>query len=306
MKEYRIWVAFLLLGSIWGASFLFIKIALNDLGPLTLVSLRLGLGAVTLWIISLSTGLHLPADRRLVAGLLLLGLLQNLAPFSLISWGQQYIDSGVTSILNSATPLFTLIVGHFALQDEHITWHRLGGLLLGFVGIIAIFSRELEGGVQVVNWSSIMGMGAIVTASACYGVAAVLTRRYFRGVEPKVVAVLSISAAAIASFLLAVVFEAPYNVTMGRSSLFAILWLSILGTGIANLLLYFLIREWGATRTTLVTYVIPVIGVCLGILILREPADWQLFVGFALVIGAIAIVNSKKSLAASRAAESAV
>lgn len=292
--KYRAWIAFIVLGLVWGGSFLFIKIIGRDLTPFTLVAARLGLATLGLWVLALILRVRFPQDRREILGLVLLGAIKNTIPFIMITVGQQWIDSGVSSILNSSTPLFTLIVAHFALQDEHITWRNGLGLLIGFGGILVISSRSVAG-LEIADWHALAGHLLVIGAAGFYGLAAVASRKYFRQTEPIVQSVVTITAAFTFALIVALSFETPISLVMKPEAVVSLLILGLAGTALANYLYFYVIRAWGATRASLVTYVLPVIGLTLGVLILNEPLDWRLFAGFAMVLTAIYIVSSKKA-----------
>jgi drug/metabolite transporter (DMT)-like permease len=287
----RQWSAFIYLCIVWGSSFLLIKVALREVTPLSLVSIRLGLATLGLWVIALLSKTRLPTDARLIAALFGLGIVNTTIPFFLITWGEQYIDSGVASILNSTTPLFTLILAHIFLADERITLPRLGGLLLGFGGVVLIFSRGLtvQGG-----QAALMGQAAVIAASACYGVGVVFTRRCMTGVKPLLIGVVSVTAGFFATLAATFLLEGTPQLTMSLETWAALLVLGLLGVSVAQVLFYYLIAEWGATRSSLVTYIIPVVGVTLGVLFLNESLDWRLFAGFAAILLGILIVNRLK------------
>lgn len=301
MKDLRVWGAFVLLGSVWGSSFLFIKIGLESLTPFTLVTLRTGIGAAGLWTIIALTRRRLPRDRRTLLSLLFVGAVNTAIPFVLITWGEQFIDSAVAGILNGTVPLFAIVISHFALSDERITWLRLAGLIVGFVGIVFIFSDDLLSGLALMRegaglsaaFGSVQGQLAVVLASLSYAVGTVFARRNTRHVEPLVVAggsqIVAVSLVAVSAFL----FETPLATQMSGRSLFAIGWLGLLGTCLAYILFYFIIGQWGATRATLVTYAMPVVAFALGAVVLGERVTWQLVVGGLLIVGGIALVNRK-------------
>lgn len=286
----RVSAAFVATSLIWGMSFLFIKVAGEDLTPFTLVAVRTGLGMTGLWTILLLSKVKIPRDRALIAKLAFVGVINTAIPFVLITWGERTIDSGVASVLNSTTPLFALVIAHFALADERITSKKLLGLLLGFFGVFLIFSRGIFGGA---TQNPLGGQLAVIIASAFYAFAAVYVRRNLRDVEPLLLAVFPISTAFIVVSISALIIEAPLSLQMSTLSLVSLLALGLLGTCAAHILFFFIMREWGATRATLVTYLLPVVGVSLGALILDEPIDWRLFVGFIMIVGGIALVNRR-------------
>ncbi len=291
------WGAFLLVSTIWGASYLFIKVAGQDLPPFTLVSTRLGVAITAIWLVLLLRGARPPRDARTLGLLALVGLTNTTIPFVLITWGEQSIDSGVASVLISTTPLFSLVIAHLALRDERITWLKVWGLLAGFVGILLIFSRSIGTfllfGQSGSSWPVMRGQLAVVTAALCYAGSAVFVRRWLRHVEPVFVAVIPLSAAFVWALVGALFVEAPLSLHMGPAALFSILALGLMGTALAHPLYFYVMRAWGATRTTLVTYLSPVVSVVLGALVLDEPVDARLLAGFALIVGGVVLANRR-------------
>jgi drug/metabolite transporter (DMT)-like permease len=294
--KFKTWAAFLTVCTIWGASYLFIKVAGQDLTPFTLVSWRLGLASAGLWSILLLTKTSPPCDLPTLARLFVLGMLNMTIPFALITWGERTIDSSMASVLNATTPLFSLIIAHFALAEERITWQRLAGLVVGFSGVVVIFSENLgaallHGG----NWPMLRGQLAVVLASLSYAGAAVFVRRQLRHVPAILLAAVPISMAFLTTLLLAFLFETPVlqSLAIGSSALIAIICLGLLGTCLAHILYFYVMQTWGATRATMVTYLIPALGVVLGAVILDEPIGWRLFVGLVLIVGGIVVVTRK-------------
>jgi drug/metabolite transporter (DMT)-like permease len=164
----------------------------------------------------------------------------------------------------------------------------LVGLVVGFIGVVIITSRGLTG-----EGSSVIGELALLGAAVSYAAGAVYSRRNVRGVPPMIPAVFQVTFAAILTGTISLLFEAPWTVTPDTEALFSILWLGILGSGLAYLFVFRLFANWGATRTTLVAYVLPVVGIALGYLVLDEPIDARLIVGTALVIAGVGLVNSR-------------
>jgi drug/metabolite transporter (DMT)-like permease len=286
----RSWGAFLLLGSIWGSSFLWIKIALDEVGPFTLVAYRLLFGVLGMLLVLLVLRPTFPKARRIWAMLALMGLTNTALPFVLISWGEISIDSGVASILNSTTPLFTLVIAHFFLSDERMTVPRALGLLLGFAGIVLLFSRDvgLEG-----FQSGLLGQAAVLMAAISYAGSSVFARRAFREVPLLVQAAIPLFTADLLIWVGALTFESPIDVPRIPITWIALAWLGVLGSCVAYLLYFYLIKNEGSTRSTLVTYMFPVIGVALGVLFLGERLDGRLVVGALMVVAGIGVVNWK-------------
>ncbi len=309
-----LWFMFLALSLIWGSSFLFIKIGLNEgLPPLTLVSYRLWIAVLFLALVVRLTGGRLPRDRDVLASIAFLGVINVAIPFSLITWGELWITSALASILNGLVPLFTIVIAAAFLADEAITVNRLTGLVIGFAGALLLFSPHLGGqatGESADPGMEILGQLAVAGASLAYAMAGVYIRTKVSGArrvdgpgsEPRALTPVEIAlpqgivAAVIVSVLAALVERgAPTGVILppGPSAWFAVSWIGILGSGVAYMLLFRLIAAWGPTRTSLVTYAMPVVGIILGVIVLRERIGWAELAGTALIIGGIALVNSR-------------
>ena len=296
------WSAFAALGTIWGTSFLWIKIAVAETGPFTLVGLRLLFGFVGLLVVLAIQRPRLPRDRRTLLAFAFMGLFNTAVPFLLITWGETRIASSLASILNGSVPLFTIVIAHFWLGDEKITLPRMGGLLVGFIGIVVLVSGDLTA--QGLH-SDVWGQLAVLAASVSYATAITFSRRHLRNQPPVLQTGMVLLIAD--SIVWATAFsgaERPLAFPHSFWPWFAILWLGLLGTCLAYMLFFWLINAWGPTRASLVTYVFPVIGLVLGIVFLHESADWRLVVGSALIVGGIGVVNlrSKPRLAPQAAA----
>lgn len=291
------WGAFTLLGLIWGSSFLWIKIAVQQTGPFTLVAFRLLFGLIGLLAVVLIQKQTFPRDRGTLLAFLFMGAFNTAIPFTLISWGETRIDSGLASILNGTVPLFTIVIAHFWLHDEKITVPRIVGLIVGFVGVVVLVSRDFSaGGVH----GSILGQLAVIVASICYSAAITFSRKYLRGQPPLVQSTMVLLiAGGIMWLTLPAVWrfspqlDLPLRFPSQPTTWFAVAWLGLLGSCAAYLLFFYLINAWGPTRASLVTYVFPVIGLILGIIFLNEVADWRLAIGSLLIVGGILVVNLK-------------
>jgi drug/metabolite transporter (DMT)-like permease len=281
------WLIFLALGFMWGSSYLFIKLAVDDFGTFTLVALRLTVGAALLWIVIRLAGQALPREPRLYGHLVIMAIFNIVIPFALITWSERTVDSSIAAILTSAVPLFAIVIAPLFLHDEPIRVNGVVGLGVGFVGVIVLTSHDLS----VAN-SDLTGEFALLGASLSYAIGAVYARRNMRGVPPLIPAVFQVTFAMLISGAIALAFEHPWDARPDAEAVFSILWLGILGSGLAYLAMFRLLAIWGATRTTLVAYEIPVVGIILGFLVLQEPIDGRLLFGTALVVGGVALVNS--------------
>lgn len=282
------WAIFIGLGLIWGTSFLWIKLALQEIGPFMLVTLRLVLGLAGLLVIMRVQRLAFPRDPRAWLSLAVVAVFNYAVPFTLISWGETRIDSSLASILNGTVPLFTILMAHGLLPDDRITPARLAGLLVGFAGVLVLVSRDLGPAALA---GSVWGQLAVIGAAASYALAITYARKALRGQSAVVT---SAGSFVIASALMGAVTplaEPAWRLPTLPLTWLAVLWLGLLGSCLAFVFFYRLIQAWGPTRTSLVTYIFPVIGLALGILFLNEPADWRLGAGSLLVVSGIVIVN---------------
>jgi drug/metabolite transporter (DMT)-like permease len=282
------WLIFLALGFMWGSSYLFIKLAVDDFGTFTLVALRLVVGALLLWSVVRIARQPLPRERRIYGHLLVMSIINITIPFLLITWAEQSVESSLAAILTSPVPLFAIVLSSIFLADEPMRVNGVVGLVVGFIGVVIITSRGLTGA-----GSSVIGELALLGAAFSYACGAVYSRRNVRGLAPMIPAVFQVTFAAIITGVVALLFEHPWTAQPDAEAIFSILWLGILGSGLAYLAVFRLFAAWGATRTTLVAYLIPVVGIILGYLVLQEPVDARILVGTALVIAGVGLVNSR-------------
>jgi drug/metabolite transporter (DMT)-like permease len=289
------WGAFILLALVWGTSFLWIKIGVqdNDIGPLMLVSFRLLFGLIGLLVVMAVTRNSFPRDWRVIGKFFVLSIFATALPFTLITWAETQINSGLAGILNGTVPLFTIIFAQAALSDEKITLPRLGGLLIGFAGVIVLMSGDLTNGLH----SSFLGQLAMLAASASYAIGIIFTRKYLRNQVPVVQSTMNLLFADLLLWISTLIFERPLDFPSVPITWIALAWLGLLGSCIAYLLYFYLINNVGATRTSVVTYVMPIIAVILGIIFLNEVLDWRLAVGLALILGGIGVINLKRRAA---------
>ncbi len=287
------WSVFVLLGLIWGSSFLWIKIAVAETGPFTLVAFRLLFGVLGLLLALRLSRQPIPRDRRTLLAFAFMGLVNTAVPFILITWGETRIDSSLASILNGTVPLFTIVIAHFWLHDEKITASRLAGLSVGFMGIVLLVSRDLA---HVDLRGNVLGQFAVIAASLSYATAITFSRRHLRNQSPVVQSAMMLLIADALVWAVTPAVERPLNLPDSPLAWFAIVWLGLLGSCVAYMLFFYLINAWGPTRASLVTYVFPVIGLILGILFLHESPDWRLLAGSALIVAGILVVNLRLRL----------
>ena len=284
------WLLLLALGFMWGTSYVFIKVGVQTLPTFTLIASRLGIGLTVLATVVILAREPLPRRLRTYGHLLVMATINIVVPFILITTAERSVDSALAAILNGAVPLFVIVFAAFFLHDEPITVNRLAGLAIGYAGVIILVSRSLGAGM---SQSSLQGELALIGSTAFYGAGAVYARRNVRGLRPMIPALFQVLFAFVMVTILAAVFEHPWTVRWNVDAVGAVVWLGILGSGFAYLANFRLLARIGATRTSLVAYLLPVVGIVAGAIVFRETVDARVVFGTALVIGGVALVNSR-------------
>jgi drug/metabolite transporter (DMT)-like permease len=287
-RSRTVWLVFAALGFFWGSSYLFIKIGVETLTPFTLIAGRLAVGCALLAVVVFAAREPLPRSPRVYRHLFVMGVLNIAIPFSLITWGETSIDSALASIINASVPLFTILVASLVLVDEPVTVNRLIGLLVGFGGVLVLTSGSFSQGMS----GTLPGELAMVGSSISYAAGNVYARHNVRGLRPMVQAFFQVFFALVIVTILAFTFERPFSLDWTGSSIFAVVWLGLLGSGLAYLCFFWLLARWGSTRSSMVAYLLPVVGIVLGFLVLHETIDARVLLGTALVVGGVALVNS--------------
>jgi drug/metabolite transporter (DMT)-like permease len=286
-RRWLLPAAFVLLGLIWGSSFAWIEITIEELPPATLVAERMTLGAVAMLVLLLFTRPPLPT-RGQVGHLAVMGAVNAGLPIFLISWGQQYIDSGTAAVLNSLVPIFSLIIAGAILRTESWSALRVFGILLGFAGAAVLASREFAFNPGP---AAIGGALAVTAASASYAVGASYAKYRIQSTDRYVVAGGTLAFAALYLWIGVFVADGGPVLPTQPATIIGLLWLGLLGSFFAYVLYFYLITHLGATVSTMVTYVFPVVGVTLGVVVLGEVLDARLLLGTGLVVLGIAIVG---------------
>ncbi len=289
----RVWIAFLVLALAWGSSYFWIKVGLGSLTPLTLISGRLLFGMAFLAIVVAIARQELPRSARMYGHLLVMGVINIVLPFILIAVGEQSIDSALASILNATVPLGVIVIAPFFLPDERITPARVAGLAVGFAGVILLVAPDLVDAGD----SDLTGELLLLGSSVSYACGSVYARRNVHGLRPMIPALFQVTFAAVIVVCLAAIVDRPWEtLAPAPEAIVAVVWLGILGSGVAYLCYFFVLQHWGATRTSMVAYVLPVVGIALGTLILGDPLTINRIAGTALVLAGVALVNGGPAL----------
>ena len=274
------------LGALWGTSFLLIKVALEGLPPLGVGLARCVAGSLVLWAYVLLSRRRVPRDLALWGHLAVVGLVANAVPFALFSWGELYVSSGVAGVYNATTPLFTVLFAVVVLPSESATRGRVLGLFLGLLGVIVVLGPWRGAGTNTV-----LGQLACLGAGASYGTGLVWVRKF---VSPRRLDVVVQTACQLTAATAMLAVAVPFgggSVTFSWKVFGAVLALGALGTGVALIVYNGLIRDVGATSTSLVTFIVPVVAVALGAVALDEPVTWNLFAGAAVVIAGVRLAR---------------
>lgn len=282
------WVLLVTLSVLWGGSFFFIGVVVEVLPPLTIVTLRVLLAAIALWGIVYCSGLKIPTNLHLWLAFLGMGILNNVIPFVLIVWGQAHIASGLASILNATTPLFTVVAAHFFTQDERMTPNKILGVVLGVIGVAIMIGQR---GITEAG-SSLLGQLAVLGGAVSYSFAGIYGRRFKQfEIQPIVTATGQVTASSLLLLPVALFFDKPFNLPMPGLEIWgAVVSLALFSTALAYILYFRILSTAGATNVVLVTLIIPVSAILLGTLILGERLELKHMVGMGMIsIGLLAI-----------------
>jgi drug/metabolite transporter (DMT)-like permease len=278
----------LLLGAIWGSSYLFIKVIVAEVPAPTLVAARLTLATVFLWIILRARGLSMPRSLEMWGSYAVMGLLNSAVPYWLISWGEQYIPSGLASLLQATTPVFTVILAQLLSSDERITTLKIAGVIVGFVGVGILMLPDLRQGLR----ANLLGQLAIVGSSLCYAVTALYARKRLQGQPPLVLVTGQMTTGMLFMLPISLLIDRPFGLAPSLQAVASWIGLTVLGTVVAYLIYFTLIQRTSATFTTTVTYIVPINGLVLGTLVLGEPLSATLLGSLVLIMLGVLLVRT--------------
>ena len=277
-----------LLASLWGPAFLLMKVAVEDIPPLTIVAGRVTIAAIVLYVVLKGQGYSLPKFGKVWKHFAIAGLTLNALPYVLLSWGEQYIDSALASILIGTDPIFVVLLAHIFTTDDRLNPAKALGALVGFGGLVALVAPALFEGVHATTW----GLLAAAGAAASYGVGAVYVRQTLRGLPPLVGPTAQVSTAALYMVPLSLVFERPYALpTPSWQAIAAVLILALVCTALTYVIYYRLIERTEATNVSMVAYLVPIVGTIMSVVVLHERLGWNAYLAFALIMMGVMFVN---------------
>jgi drug/metabolite transporter (DMT)-like permease len=294
----REWGLLGLLSLLWGGSFFLVGVAVKELPPLTLVTLRVGLAAALLWASAPILGAALPRSRKAVAAMAVLGFGNSALPFALIAWGQTHLPSGLASILNAATPLFSVLAAHVLTAEEKLSGLKLFGTIAGLAGVAWLIGPDLFGGADANIWAEL----AVLAAAMSYALSAIFGRRVRAlGMRPIDVATGQVTAATLFLAPFAIVIDRPWTLpTPSAATIAAVLAIAAFSTALAYVVYFRILAGAGATNVLLVTLLVPATSVILGALFLHERLAPRQFLGFAMIALGLAFIDGRLPRALAR------
>jgi drug/metabolite transporter (DMT)-like permease len=287
----REWGMLLALAVVWGASFFFNGVAVRDLPSFTLVWVRVAVAAAALLVVLRLLGQRMPREGHVWAAFFGMGLLNNVLPFVLIVWGQHRIASGLASILNATTPLFTVLVAHLLTADEKVTSLKAAGVVVGFAGAAVMIGPDALSGVK----TSVLAQFACLAAALSYAFAGIFGRRFQRmGLAPLATAAGQVCASTLMLLPIMLLADRPWELAVPHASTWgAVLGLGLASTALAYVLYFRILAAAGVTNLLLVTFLIPVSAILLGALVLGETLLPRHFLGMALIGVGLAFIDGR-------------
>jgi drug/metabolite transporter (DMT)-like permease len=287
MKPRLVW---LLLCCIWGSTWLFIKLGLEDLPPFTFAGIRFLIAVSILFVIIIIRRLPFPRERRHWLLLVISGVLAFCVNYGLVFWGEQYISSGLAALLQATIPAFGLVIAHFYLPSERLTPARVLGVVLGVVGVAVVFSNQLD----VAGLQALAGCAALVVSAVGAAYSNVLVKTYGKDLDPAILAGGQMFFGVIPLLLIGISFEGnPLKLHWTPMAVAALLYLAIVGSVVAFLLYYWLVQHMDVTNTMLIALITPVAAVVLGMIVLNEELHWRTLLGGLMIISGIAIIVTR-------------
>lgn len=281
------WFELILLGLIWGASFLAIRVALDSIPVMTAVFHRVFWAALALWVVVLLRRETIPMDPRIWGAFLVMGLLNNVLPFSLMAWGQLYVDTGLTSILNAATAIFGVLVAAAFFPDERLTKRRAVGVALGFGGVSTAIGLHNFLGFSLQSAAQL----AILAGTVSYALAAVWARLRLSGLAPQVAAAGMLSGSTIVMLPVMLVVDGVPSFDLPMTTWLAVAYYALVATAGAYLLYYRVLAAAGSGNLLLVTLIIPPVAILLGAYVRHETLAPNAFIGFAILALGLLILS---------------
>ncbi|MGX9354293.1 DMT family transporter [Roseobacteraceae bacterium S113] len=285
----RAWAELMLLGLIWGGSFLSIRVALDEIGPLTSVLHRVGWAALVLWAVVLVRGIALPRSARIWGAFLVMGLLNNMIPFALMAWGQLHIESGLTSIFNAATAIWGVLIAALFFGEEHLSRRKLVGVCIGFAGVATAIGLDNLMRFDIRSLAQL----AILGGTLSYAFAGVWARKHLTGLAPELAAAGMLTGGLVLVLPLTLLVEGAPRLDLAPITWLAIGYYALIATAFAYLLYYRVLAMAGSGNLMLVTLLIPPVAIVLGAWVRAESLPPQAYGGFALLALGLIVLDGR-------------
>jgi drug/metabolite transporter (DMT)-like permease len=281
------WALIILLGAVWGCSFLFNAILIREISPLWVAAGRVTIGAAICWVVFFATRKKLPTDWRVYPQLLVLGILNYAIPFALFPYAEQTVASSIVGVINGMTPMTTVIVSQLWPGGEKATWNKVAGVLIGFAGAVILALPSFDQGAD----AQVLGLLAAFVATCCYALTLNYARRFAK-IEPYAVASSSLTGAALVSVPLALVFTGVPVITLPETWA-ALVGISVFSTSFSFLLVYWLLPRVGATNLSLNTFITPISAILLGVLVLHERFELTHVLGIVVIFFGLVFIDGR-------------
>lgn len=285
------WGMLILLSIVWGCTFFFQEIAVRELPVFTIVAVRVTLAAAILYAILIAAKDSMPREWKVWRELFLLALINNVTPFCLIVWGQKEIASGLASILNATTPIFTVLVAHFVTSDEKISGLKMVGVIAGFIGAAFLIGVDMLEGLG----TAVIAQLAVLGAALAYGLSAIYGRRFLAmGVSPTATATGQLAAASVILIPVSLLVDTPWTLpSPSTATVASLIGLASVSTALAYYLYFRILKTAGATNLMLVTFLIPISALALGIFVLGEVLLLQHVIGLLFIGVGLAALDGR-------------
>ena len=283
------WLSLLALGSIWGLSFVSIRVALDEIGPLTSVAHRTFWAMIALWGVVWIMRLPLPRSPQVWGAFFIMGLLNNVIPFSLMAWGQLHIESGLTSILNASTAVFGVLVAALFFADERLSLRKGIGVTIGFIGVATAIGLENLRHFDVQSLAQI----AVLAGTISYALASTWARKHLTGMSPQVAAAGMLTGSTVIILPITLIVEGPITLALQGDTIVAIAYYALVATAGAYLLYYRVLGLAGSGNLMLVTLLIPPVAIVAGAVLLGETLAPNAYIGFAILATGLLILDGR-------------
>lgn len=283
------WAQLLLLGLIWGGSFLAIKVAVQEVGPFTSVLHRTGWAMILLWLYVLAARLPLPRAPRVWGAFLVMGVLNNVLPFTLLAFGTKHLETGLVAIFNASTAVFGVLIAAVVFADERLTLRKAAGVVLGFLGVATAMGLDFLGQLDLRSTAQL----ACIGAAFCYGCAGSWARARLGGLPPQVAAAGMLTGSTLVMIPLTLWIEGPVRFDLMPATWLAIAYYALIATAAAFLLYYSILAKAGSGNLMLVTLLVAPVSILLGALVLGETLYPRHYAGFGLIAAGLAVLDGR-------------